>query len=90
MSQSLTRRGLVTAAPGAIVAATMPACAGAHPDAALLALREPYEQTLAVMTEVSPAHSRAEDAYFALKTARPGLDERALRKASGLIPAERA
>ena len=90
MSQILTRRGLVAVAPAAVVAAVMPARAGAHPDAALLALRVPYERTLAVMTEVSPAHSRAEDAYFALKSAQPDLDERALRKASGLIPAERA
>ena len=91
MTSTLTRRGLVAAAPAAVIAAALPAlAAGAHLDGALLALRDPYEPTLAGIAAVSPAHTAAEDAYFAAKQAQPHLDERALRKVSGLVLAERA
>ncbi len=92
MSQTLTRRSLVKATPAAVLAVALPAialAAGAHLDAALLALREPYERTLAGIEVVSPAHTRAEDAFFAARQAQPHLDECALRKATGLERAER-
>ena len=89
MATSLTRRRLVCAAPAAVVAASLPTLAsGAHPDAALLALREPYERTLASVEAVSPAQTIAEDAYYAAQAAYPGLDRDTLEKISGLDVAE--
>ena len=85
MSQILTRRSLVAAAPAAVVAATLPALtAGAHPDAELLALREPYERTLAGMDAVSPAHSRAEEAASAAMRAQPDRDRDEVEEEVGL------
>ena len=85
MDRTLTRRSLVAAAPAAIVAAALPTlAAGTHPDAELLALSEPYERTYAAARAVSPAHSEAEDAYFAAKEAHPDLDRAVLEKMSGL------
>ena len=58
---------LASAGAAAVLAAIgTPAAAQApvDPDAALLALRQPYEQTLALMDQHAPAHSRAEDAFF--------------------------
>ena len=92
MDRALTRRGLVAAAPAAIVAAALPALAqqglptfgDTHPDAELLALREPFERTYVAAQAVSPAHSRAEDAYYAAKDAHPDLDRAVLEKMTGL------
>ena len=89
MTNVLTRRSLVAAAPAAIVAAALPAIAGGmHGDAELLALRAPYESTLAAAEAVSPAHTRAEDACIAAKAAHPELDRAALEKMTGLDIAE--
>ena len=87
----LDRRTMLASAGAAAVLAAIsaPAMAEVHPDAALLALRATYEQTLALMDHFSPAHSRAEDAYFSLKAAEPKSAERDLRKRSGLTLAER-
>lgn len=93
MPPSTTRRAVLTGAGSiaTLVAASATTLAQTESrDAALLALREPYKRTLAAIAAVSKPHSVAEDAYAALKAARPDLDERRLRKASGLIPAERA
>ena len=60
MSQSLTRRGLVATTSAAVVAVSLPPVAvGAIPDAALLALRQPYERTFAAMSEIGAARRRA-------------------------------
>lgn len=81
----ITRRSLVAAAPAAVVAASLPAvAASAHPDAALLALREPYERTLAAAEAVSPAHSRAETAALALRKAQPDRDQAEIEREIGL------
>ena len=75
MTETVTRRSLVAAAPAAVVAATLPAiAAAADPDSELLALRGPYERTLAAADIVSPAHSLAEAAAIALAKAHPGRD----------------
>ena len=81
MSQTLTRRGLVVVAPAAIVAAVMPAHAGAHPDAELLALREPYERTWRAYESALAVHGPVEAAWFAAK----GSDD---AKAPEMIAAE--
>lgn len=75
----------VLAAIGAPAAAAMPLDA----DAALMALRAPYESTLAIMDHFAKPHSRAEDSYFALRRSSPDGDDRAWRKQSGLTLAER-
>ena len=68
MSQSLTRRSLVAAAPAAVIATALPAlAAGAHPDAELLALREPFERTWRVYTAALEQHSEAEGAAWSLR-----------------------
>ena len=87
------RRAMLASAGAAAVLAAIGAPAPVtltdDADAALLALREPYERTLALMDHFAGPHSRAEDAYLALRLASPGGDERAFRKQSGLTLAER-
>lgn len=67
MSHRLTRRGLVGAGPAAVIAASLPAlAAGAHPDAELLALREPFDRTWAVYIAALDEHAAAEEAAWSL------------------------
>ncbi len=86
------RAMLASAGAAAVLAAIGTPATASHADdtdAPLLALREPYERTLAVMDHFTGPHSRAEDTYFALRLASPDAGERALRKRSGLTVAER-
>ena len=90
-ADTLDRRTMLASAGAAAVLAAIgaPAMAEADPDAALLALREPYERTLAVMEHFAAPHSRAEEAYFSLRGAEPKGDDQVFRKQSGLTIAER-
>ena len=68
MSHTLSRRGLVTAAPAAIVAATLPALAGGtHLDADLLALREPFDRTWKIYEAALEQHAAAEASAWSLR-----------------------
>ena len=90
MSQALTRRSLVATGPVAVALAALPAYASvaANADAALLALRGPYERTLAGIEAVSPAHSRAEDVVFATLRAHPDRDRDEVEREVGFDVAE--
>ena len=88
---SLDRRTMLASAGAAAVLAAIgaPAMAEVDPDAALLALRATYERTLALMDRFAAPHSRAEEAYFALRGTEPTGDLQAFKKQSGLTIAER-
>lgn len=75
MSKTLSRRGLVAAAPAAIVADTLPALpAGTHPDAALLALHEPWLATLAAFDAALTAKSKIDEQVFTQTEHYPTLE----------------
>lgn len=64
MTQTLTRRSLVAAAPAAIIAATAPALADQAPDAQLLALRAPFDRTWRAYLKALEVHAPAEAEWF--------------------------
>ena len=73
MTQALTRRRLVAAAPAAVVAASLPAiAAGAHLDAELLALQVPFDRTWRTYLAALDAHSAAEAAAWAVRDTPDG------------------
>ena len=92
MKTNLTRRGLITAAPAAVAAASLLPMTGsgaaARPDAELLALCEPYERTLADLQVAAKKHSPFEEAYFQRLRADPGADHDQVAAETGYDVAE--
>lgn len=85
----MTRRALIKAAPAAVVAGLPALTLEKYPDAELLALGEPYEQTFATIKTLGSAYARAEEQFFAQRRASH-LDEHALRMMTGVDRAEDA
>ena len=80
--------GLATAATTAAAANAVEQIGHAHPDAALLALRDPYDRTYAGIKTAGPIHGRAEDAVTALRRLHPNRDLADLEKAAGFDVAD--
>lgn len=76
MERALTRRSLVAAAPAAVVAVTLPAlAAGAHSDAELLALREPWLATLDEFNAALTAKGKIDEQVFARSRSYPDFKD---------------
>ena len=92
MTSTLTRRGLVAAAPAVVVAASgVPAFAiSANTDSELLALQELLQKTRADLAIYGPLHTKAEEALADARRAGPGGSREEVAVAAGLDLAEAA
>ena len=89
MSSNTTRRSLVAAAPAAALVGSLPASADATgSDAELLALREPWQRSLAALAICGPAHTRAENALADARRAQSSQFREDIQKEVGLDVAE--
>ncbi len=88
MAHALTRRGLVAAAPAAIVAASLQTSVAAQPDGALLALQPLWREAEAAFEATFEPVGLAEDLLRARVRAEPHVDRTTIELETGYTLAD--